>query len=44
MLINLLSATNQLFALITCSEIAFYSIILAELTPNLYMCNKNRLK
>jgi hypothetical protein len=34
MLIDLLSATNQLFALIACSEIAFYSIILAELTHN----------
>jgi len=34
MLINLLSATNPLFALVACSEIAFYSIILAELTSN----------
>jgi hypothetical protein len=34
MLINLLSATNQLFALVACSEIAFYSIILAEPIPN----------
>jgi len=30
MLIDLLSATNQLFALVACSEITFYSIILAE--------------
>jgi hypothetical protein len=34
MLINLLSATNQLFALFACSEITFYSIILAELILN----------
>ena len=34
MLINLLSETNQLFAVVIYSEIAFYSIILAELTLN----------
>jgi len=34
MLINLLSETNQLFAVVIYSEIAFYSIILAELTFN----------
>jgi len=43
MLINLLSATNQLFALIACSEIAFYSIILAELHITL-LSYKNLLK
>lgn len=35
MLINLLSETNQLFAVVIYSEIAFYSIILAELILNL---------
>jgi len=34
MLIILLSATKQLFALVACYQITFYSIILAELTIN----------